>query len=154
MTATFTTVDALNADFFGPIGWFAILLCLAGIVVAFKDQGTRFPLDYLTWGIIFSTLFAIIFVGNYLSTYSRFVGVEVTDGQLHMSFSGLQASTTVLPLSDIETILVGTEGKNKRVSIGCHIRVVRKSGERDRSATLRDRAEVCEEIRLKILSSY
>lgn len=153
MTATFTTVEALNADFFGLISWFAMALCLAGMLVAYKDQSTRFPLDYKTWGIIFFALFAIIFFANYLSTYSRFVSVEVTDDQLHMRFSGLQASTTVLPLSAIETILVGTEGKNKRVSIGCYIRVVRKSGESDRSATLRERVEVCGEIRLKILTS-
>ena len=153
MSIHFSSSEALNSHFFGVLAVLACMVVLLGIVATIQNRTSTKTIDVRTGMAVFACLLGIVAVVTYLTTYTRFVAMDISVDAVKLHFVGLRAHTETIPLAAVNTVLWGTDGKNKGSS-GCHLRLVKMSGESVSSAEWREKVEICQEVRQKIISLY
>ncbi|MDI1245934.1 MAG: hypothetical protein PSV24_11080 [Rhodoferax sp.] len=148
MSETFAaTTDVTRAFVFG-VSAGALTVCLmAGVVLAgLWDAQRQLYLKSVA-------AFALLAVGSvacvtYFVTFGRFVAARTTGSMLELRYAGPLARSVLIERGEIDAVLFGTTGKSARP---CYIKVILKSRESYRSATLDAEVATCKRIRSEMV---
>lgn len=148
MTQIFASADQVTGAFLSGISaGFLAVLAMAGVLLAgLWDARRRLYVQYVA-------VFALAAIGcvvlvAYLVTFDRFVEMHRSGSVLELHYAGPFARKVAVERGNIDTVLYGTPGKSPRP---CYVKIVLKSQQSHRSASLDADVTTCKRIRGEIL---
>lgn len=150
MTASFSTAEALQRQFHDTsiiLATMVLALAVGGVL----DSRRRSPtLSFSSVCTVAAAALVGVIAFSHWSAYDQFVQAEVTRADVKLLYVGRFGKQVVVTHEEVETIRFGSIGKSNQ---GCYIRILLKSGDSYRSATLNNQLDTCKSLRVQMLTA-
>ena len=148
MSEIFAAADEVTGAFLSGIsaGVLAVLVMACVLLAGLWDAHRRLYIKSVT--VFALAAIVCVAVAVYLITFDRFVEVRKVGPVLELHYAGPFAHKVFVERDSIDTVLFGTTGKSPRP---CYIRIVLKSQQSYRSASMDADVATCKRIRGEML---